>query len=147
MWVVAVSVKKMDESPSSLVLVVAIAEGGALVGGFVAQEIEHAASVFFFQAEDGIRGLIVTGVQTCALPIWSLWPSASCSRRFCCRVPASSRALRMATRSEERRGGKECRSRWSPYHEKKKTRFKKIRWRRPESLTNGSKTAEPMLKP
>src|SRR2546421_5242415 len=25
---------------------------------------------FFFQAEDGIRYLIVTGVQTCALPIW-----------------------------------------------------------------------------
>src|SRR5206468_5919934 len=25
--------------------------------------------VFFFQAEDGIRDLIVTGVQTCALPI------------------------------------------------------------------------------
>src|SRR5438270_1328100 len=24
---------------------------------------------FFFQAEDGIRGLTVTGVQTCALPI------------------------------------------------------------------------------
>src|SRR5690349_13063619 len=24
---------------------------------------------FFFQAEDGIRGLYVTGVQTCALPI------------------------------------------------------------------------------
>src|SRR5206468_10168754 len=24
-----------------------------------------------FQAEDGIRDLIVTGVQTCALPIWS----------------------------------------------------------------------------
>src|SRR5206468_8600389 len=30
---------------------------------------------FFFQAEDGIRDLIVTGVQTCALPI-----SASCRR-------------------------------------------------------------------
>src|SRR5206468_9146390 len=28
--------------------------------------------VFFFQAEDGIRGLIVTGVQTCALPISGL---------------------------------------------------------------------------
>src|SRR3989440_4711620 len=30
-------------------------------------------SFFFFQAEDGIRDLIVTGVQTCALPIfdWS----------------------------------------------------------------------------
>src|SRR2546421_4391476 len=26
---------------------------------------------FFFQAEDGIRDLIVTGVQTCALPISS----------------------------------------------------------------------------
>src|SRR6266540_6233165 len=25
---------------------------------------------FFFQAEDGIRGRDVTGVQTCALPIW-----------------------------------------------------------------------------
>src|SRR5947209_3141776 len=27
---------------------------------------------FFFQAEDGIRGIGVTGVQTCALPILSL---------------------------------------------------------------------------
>src|SRR2546428_7921638 len=27
---------------------------------------------FFFQAEDGIRDLIVTGVQTCALPISAL---------------------------------------------------------------------------
>ena len=26
---------------------------------------------FFFQAEDGIRDHCVTGVQTCALPIWS----------------------------------------------------------------------------
>src|SRR6266478_8893643 len=25
---------------------------------------------FFFQAEDGIRDLTVTGVQTCAFPIW-----------------------------------------------------------------------------
>src|SRR2546430_10213444 len=29
-------------------------------------------SFFFFQAEDGIRDLTVTGVQTCALPIF-LW--------------------------------------------------------------------------
>src|SRR3989440_823332 len=27
---------------------------------------------FFFQAEDGIRDLIVTGVQTCALPIFHI---------------------------------------------------------------------------
>src|SRR5256885_7260856 len=28
---------------------------------------------FFFQAEDGIRDYKVTGVQTCALPIWGAW--------------------------------------------------------------------------
>src|SRR2546426_9267622 len=28
---------------------------------------------FFFQAEDGIRDYKVTGVQTCALPIWPRW--------------------------------------------------------------------------
>src|SRR2546430_3492049 len=33
--------------------------------------------VFFFQAEDGIRDLTVTGVQTCALPILH---NASCGR-------------------------------------------------------------------
>src|SRR6266542_3012465 len=27
---------------------------------------------FFFQAEDGIRDATVTGVQTCALPIWGV---------------------------------------------------------------------------
>src|SRR5438093_5642534 len=30
---------------------------------------------FFFQAEDGIRDWSVTGVQTCALPIWRLFRS------------------------------------------------------------------------
>src|SRR2546427_10773177 len=34
---------------------------------------------FFFQAEDGIRDLTVTGVQTCALPISSL-PGARIER-------------------------------------------------------------------
>ena len=28
------------------------------------------SSFFFFQAEDGIRDKLVTGVQTCALPIY-----------------------------------------------------------------------------
>src|SRR2546427_4711577 len=36
---------------------------------------------FFFQAEDGIRDLTVTGVQTCALPI-----SCLCALRRCIRV-------------------------------------------------------------
>src|SRR2546430_10462474 len=34
--------------------------------------------VFFFQAEDGIRDLTVTGVQTCALPISLEWAAQGC---------------------------------------------------------------------
>src|SRR2546421_8201567 len=37
---------------------------------------------FFFQAEDGIRDLIVTGVQTCALPICAVFCSG-CGRPSC----------------------------------------------------------------
>src|SRR2546430_3929481 len=39
---------------------------------------------FFFQAEDGIRDLTVTGVQTCALPISAIAPvkPATAFRRF-----------------------------------------------------------------
>src|SRR5690606_20363574 len=42
---------------------------------------------FFFQAEDGIRGFHVTGVQTCALPIFNQWegpdstPTSPCHPR------------------------------------------------------------------
>src|SRR2546430_7399450 len=35
---------------------------------------------FFFQAEDGIRDLTVTGVQTCALPIWHALAHAKYSK-------------------------------------------------------------------
>src|SRR6266853_2394714 len=38
-------------------------------------------SLFFFQAEDGIRDLTVTGVQTCALPICRRWSRESCAFR------------------------------------------------------------------
>src|SRR2546421_1902931 len=97
---------------------------------------------FFFQAEDGIRDLIVTGVQTCALPISFLViddlheltsPEALAQlTRLLEKLPPHVHAilatrrslplrlhkLRLAgdLRSEERRVGKECRSRWSPYH-------------------------------
>src|SRR5256884_1467754 len=49
--------------------------------------------VFFFQAEDGIRDVAVTGVQTCALPISASLPGVLLSRRTCelnrplCRAP------------------------------------------------------------
>src|SRR5437868_13393411 len=76
---------------------------------------------FFFQAEDGIRDRNVTGVQTCALPIWltrtpTMWSKYKLRRASSMRTRPTSRWHR----SEERRVGKECRSRWSPYHEKKK---------------------------
>src|SRR3712207_8076870 len=97
--------------------------------------------LFFFQAEDGIRDIGVTGVQTCALPIsalsalrptWLPWlltsnaaglvqdggqtlfiwdPSA-----FGASEPEEYLVTNLQGRSEERRVGKECRSRWSPYH-------------------------------
>src|SRR5216683_1171759 len=51
-------------------------------------------TIFFFQAEDGIRALIVTGVQTCALPICS-GPSPVSPWRFHCGSPGG------WTRSEE----------------------------------------------
>src|SRR2546430_3631643 len=44
---------------------------------------EHRADAlwfFFFQAEDGIRDLTVTGVQTCALPIWTRAPARAAGR-------------------------------------------------------------------
>src|SRR3712207_8263205 len=98
--------------------------------------------MFFFQAEDGIRDIGVTGVQTCALPIL-LWIGAGVGNkacianviRICCRynnndileeayginlLPLATFAMKYygkdPCRSEERRVGKECRSRWSPYH-------------------------------
>src|SRR5437588_1106249 len=95
---------------------------------------------FFFQAEDGIRDHCVTGVQTCALPI-SIRTLPRSTRGSCCaagaeasrprarrtgachpllRLPAlflgglarRGFGLLRALRSEERRVGKECGSRW-----------------------------------
>src|SRR5205823_7339699 len=37
----------------------------------------HEKFLFFFQAEDGIRDKLVTGVQTCALPIYALYSGKS----------------------------------------------------------------------
>src|SRR5437667_1976380 len=95
---------------------------------------------FFFQAEDGIRDRDMTGVQTCALPILCLqqmWRSRAsrtpllqglrlanlhsnwrgrtdplrCTNSRVARVAEILPASRY--RSEERRVGKECRSRWA----------------------------------
>src|SRR5256886_17614057 len=72
------------------------------------------------QVQAGLMAIYVSGWQVAAdanhalemYPDQSLYPSDS--------VPALLRrinnALKRADRSEERRVGKECRSRWSPYH-------------------------------
>src|SRR2546426_5793161 len=72
---------------------------------------------FFFQAEDGIRDYKVTGVQTCALPICrSRTARTTSSTGTPLSRPPAIHTTRGYVRSEERRVGKECRSRWSPYH-------------------------------
>src|SRR2546425_8273323 len=91
---------------------------------------EQSVFFFFFQAEDGIRDKLVTGVQTCALPISislgglirkihglpRLVMDAALDVSTTMGTPYSSSFGMAASRSEERRVGKECRSRWSPYH-------------------------------
>src|SRR5256886_8893964 len=97
--------------------------------------------IFFFQAEDGIRDLTVTGVQTCALPILHFVVVTMLAMLLAMKGgwfgdnevyqgtlfftvyvffqvwnQINSRSLVPEMRSEERRVGKECRSRWSPYH-------------------------------
>src|SRR3712207_7224522 len=83
---------------------------------------------FFFQAEDGIRDIGVTGVQTCALPIFDGVVKNRPRKQQIIAQKSLDDGLRAAKehglpllalvtqRSEERRVGKECRSRWSPYH-------------------------------
>src|SRR2546430_1034725 len=97
---------------------------------------------FFFQAEDGIRDLTVTGVQTCALPIFGflqeledyLKQLEEAKKRDHRRIGKEldlfslqeeagpglvfwhPKGALIRNRSEERRVGKECRSRWSPDH-------------------------------
>src|SRR5438067_5120027 len=83
-------------------------------------------SVFFFQAEDGIRDRNVTGVQTCALPILLAHDAPFIAALLAVLktgniyVPLDGATPGPRLRSEERRVGKECRSRWSAYHLKKK---------------------------
>src|SRR3712207_7728779 len=104
--------------------------------------------VFFVHAEDGIRDIGVTGVQTCALPISFTYASESdpgpypvppdapveggpdaTGDRHVIVIDRDAWRLyelfdarpvdggsRWTARSEERRVGEECRSRWPPYH-------------------------------
>src|SRR5690606_40466101 len=88
---------------------------------------------FFFQAEDGIRDFHVTGVQTCALPIWPHpGPRRAAKRRPRAPValfvggehggaagdgaPAPRGRARAGARSEERRVGREWGAAGAPAH-------------------------------
>src|SRR3989475_4184410 len=66
---------------------------------------------FFFQAEDGIRDLTVTGVQTCALPICPPWPRSMRSRKTC--RAGKFRISTPSTAGSSRRDGKPWPS-WKP---------------------------------
>src|SRR5260221_2320254 len=115
-------------------------------GAVLATECRESSRMLLYcQAEDGIRDHCVTGVQTCALPISScakadvavkvLTPAFAQDAERLARFQREAQvlaslnhpniaaiygiegnALVMEYRSEERRVGKECRSRWSPYH-------------------------------
>src|SRR5690625_7830893 len=76
---------------------------------------------FFFQAEDGIRDGHVTGVQTCALPIFEFSEPLDVLKgdELTNMIDEVAQEERY-TRSEERRVGKEGRSRWWPAKRKKK---------------------------
>src|SRR3712207_8209006 len=130
--------------------------------------MKNCGDIFFFQAEDGIRDIGVTGVQTCALPISFVicpydlgiaygevafdngvsfkleeivedikgtskgFKVVTNKNKFTCKIvinttpedynfegfkeKKASQKGYLKYRSEERRVGKECRSRWSPYH-------------------------------
>src|SRR2546429_3356852 len=56
-------------------------------------------SFFFFQAEDGIRDVAVTGVQTCALPIWNIHNRTFHSHPKCQSFYFIHRYLRVITQS------------------------------------------------
>src|SRR5207244_6115707 len=108
---------------------------------------------FFFQAEDGIRDDLVTGVQTCALPICvpiadadrNAWDKGSISGW----IDESHRIARgtvypllpVAARSEERRVGKECRSRGQRHRRRKKTLDQEVRRQRQHAGRRGVKQA------
>src|SRR5207249_5580071 len=88
---------------------------------------------FFFQAEDGIRDRNVTGVQTCALPIslagrveegalmvrLNTIYLARVSPKYLLFSQMNSPISSPGARSEERRVGKECRSRWWAWERKR----------------------------
>ena len=73
---------------------------------------------FFFQAEDGIRDHCVTGVQTCVFRSGNILTVSKIPHETIKYLNEEDEMLKAYyyCRSEERRVGKECRSRWSPYH-------------------------------
>src|SRR2546429_3800169 len=98
-----------------------------------AREVKlSSALIFFFQAEDGIRDL--TGLEFRRVLFRSVWGLTGAQRNLFGRgrlvfrreftpetglgplFNSTSCAECHEDRSEERRVGKECRSRWSPYH-------------------------------
>src|SRR5438046_4659333 len=62
----------------------------------------YSPELFFFQAEDGIRDWSVTGVQTCALPIYNVRSTCSSNSAKHCeaRLPSTDSTLILILSSE-----------------------------------------------
>src|SRR5579875_4058739 len=73
-------------------------------------------SCFCFQAEDGIRDHCVTEFRRVLFRSVEGGTLAACVLVSRGHNRAKQSRLSRVNRSEERRVGKECRSRWSPYH-------------------------------
>src|SRR6266540_30282 len=104
---------EMPNSPTTSVPATMTMTTAEVLGNTRAR-VSTVATSFFFLAEDGIRGRDVTGVQTCALPIYLRVGRDRHRQEF---VAVDGDVLRdrlRGDRSEERRVGKECRSRWTP---------------------------------
>src|SRR2546430_9759459 len=72
---------------------------------------------FFFQAEDGIRDLTVTGVQTCALPILHLIHGGAAARVAFRTAAGADLVLDAGTRPAARRLGRIA----APRHQDRKS--------------------------
>src|SRR3546814_7705733 len=92
---------------------------------FIVLDLLYLLSFFFSSRRRHTRCALVTGVQTCALPISAIPLSQSDVIILASIVEAeqmndNKEQAIIAGRSEERRVGKECvstcRSRWWPYH-------------------------------
>src|SRR6266576_4686451 len=102
---------------------------------------QHFLFSFFFQAEDGIRDLYVTGVQTCALPIYpprwlpgtgepprgvsAAWLSMAKIGRASCRERVEISVGAVSLKKKKKKKKKKCKEKKKKKEKKKNLKIKK----------------------